>query len=153
MKKKNGIKCILPDLDNTIAPYKTKEPDKKLKELIASLERDFKIIILSNGTKRRVRPFKEKLNVDSAHSSKKPFKGKYKKIKELYKFEENEIACIGDQLITDIYGANKLDITSILVNPLTEHDYTITFVNRLIEKIIYDRLSKKDLLIRGKYYE
>ena len=72
---------------------------------------------------------------------------------EKFKYKYTELACIGDQLLTDIYGANKLDITSILVNPLTQHDYTITFVNRLIEKIVYDRLSKKDLLIRGKYYE
>ena len=51
------------------------------------------------------------------------------------------------------YGANKLDITSILVNPLTPHDYSITFFNRLFEKVIYNKLAKKDLLVRGKYYE
>ena len=151
--KKNGIKCILLDLDNTIAPYKTKEPDKKLKELIASLERDFKIIILSNGTKRRVRPFKEKLNVDSAHSSKKPFKGKYKKIKELYKFEENEIACIGDQLITDIYGANNMGFTSILVNRISSYEPIGTRINRFFERFILRRLARKKLLVKGEYYD
>ena len=72
---------------------------------------------------------------------------------EKYKYKSTEIAAIGDQLLTDIYGANKLDITSILINPLTPHDYSITFINRLLEKIIFTSLAKKDLFVRGKYYE
>ena len=111
--KKNGIKCLLFDLDNTIASYKTKEPDQKVKELIARLEEDFKVIIISNSNKNRLRPFKEKLNIDVAFSSKKPLKGKYKKILSLYKFRIDEVACIGDQLLTDILGANRM-VRSIL---------------------------------------
>ena len=49
--KKNGIKCLLFDLDNTIAPYKVNEPDVKVKELFARLEEDFKVIIVSNSPK------------------------------------------------------------------------------------------------------
>ena len=151
--KKNGIKCILFDLDNTIAPYKIKEPDKKTKELIASLERDFKIIILSKVNKKRVRPFKEKLNVDSSYSSRKPFKRKYKKILEVYKFSEDEIACIGDQLITDIYGANNMGFTSILVNRIATFEPIGTKINRFFEKFIYHRLARKKLLVKGEYYD
>lgn len=151
--KKNGIKCILLDLDNTIAPYKTKEPDQKLKELVASLERDFKIIIISNGTKNRVRPFKEKLNVDAAYSSCKPFKRKYKKILDVYNYTENEIACIGDQLITDIYGANNVGFTSILVNRIASYEPFGTRINRFFEKFILRKLSRKKLLVRGEYYD
>ena len=90
--KKNGIKCLLFDLDNTIAPYKVDVPDQKVKELFARLEEDFKIIIVSNSGKNRLRPFKEKLNVDVAFSSRKPFKKKYKKILTLYKFKIDEHA-------------------------------------------------------------
>ena len=42
---------------------------------------------------------------------------------------------------------------TILVNPLNEKDFSITFFNRLFEKYIYGELAKKDLLVRGKYYE
>ena len=72
---------------------------------------------------------------------------------EKFKYKHTEVAAVGDQLLTDIYGANKLDITSILVNPLTDKDFSVTFINRIIEKIIYDRLDKKDLFMKGKYYE
>lgn len=151
--KKNGIKCLLFDLDNTIAPYKVSEPDQKVKELIARLEADFKVIIVSNSGKNRLRPFKEKLNVDVAFSSKKPLKGKYKKILELYKFKIDEVACIGDQLLTDILGANRMGFTSILVNKVAKYEMFPTKVNRFIEKKILKRLAKKNILVSGVYYD
>ena len=151
--KKNGIKCLLFDLDNTIAPYKTLEPDTKVKELFANLSNDFKIIIISNSNKNRLRPFKEKLNVDTAYSSKKPFKFKYKKILEIYKFKIDEIACIGDQLLTDILGANRMGFTSILVNRVAKYETIFTRFNRFFEKFILKKLDKKNLLVMGEYYD
>lgn len=151
--KKNGIKCLLFDLDNTIAPYKVTEPDQKVKELIARLETDFKVIIISNSGKTRLRPFKEKLNIDVAFSSKKPLKGKYKKILTLYKFKINEVACIGDQLLTDILGANRMGFTSILVNKVAKYEMFPTRINRFIEKRILNKLAKKNILVSGVYYD
>ena len=151
---KKGIRCILFDLDNTIAPPHVKAPTKRLKKLFDELkDKGFKIIIISNSPKHRIEPFKNELNVDACAMSLKPSKNKYQRIMEKYKYKSTEIAAIGDQLLTDIYGANKLDITSILINPLTPHDYSITFINRLLEKIIFTSLAKKDLFVRGKYYE
>ncbi len=151
--KKNGIKCLLFDLDNTITPYKVTEPDQKVKELIARLETDFKVIIVSNSGKNRLRPFKEKLNVDVAFSSKKPLKTKYKKILSLYKFKIDEVACIGDQLLTDILGANRMGFTSILVNRVAKYEMFPTKVNRFIEKRILNKLAKKNILVCGVYYD
>ncbi len=151
--KKNGIKCLLFDLDNTIASYKVGEPSVDVKELFARLESDFKVIIISNSGKNRLRPFKEKLNVDVAFSSKKPLKGKYKKILDLYKFNINEVAAIGDQLLTDILGANRMGFTSILINRLAKEEITFTKINRFFEKRIMKKLSKKNILIYGEYYD
>ncbi len=151
---KKGIRILLFDLDNTIIPAHTNKPTKRLKKLFDELkDKGFKVIIFSNATKHRIEPFKSFLNVDACAFSLKPKKDKYIKIMERFKAKHTEIAAIGDQLITDIYGANKLDITSILVNPLTEKDYTVTFFNRFFEKIIFNRLAKKDLFVRGKYFE
>ena len=150
---KNGIKCLLFDLDNTIAPYNTLEPDQKVKELFARLENDFKIIIISNNNKNRLRPFKEKLNVDTTYSSKKPFKFKYKKILEIYKFKIDEIACIGDQLLTDILGANRMGFTSILVNRVAKYETIFTRFNRFFEKFILKKLEKERILVSGEYYD
>lgn len=151
--KKNGIKCLLFDLDNTIAPYKVTEPDVKVKELFARLEEDFKVIIISNSPKNRIRPFKEKLNVDCAYSSRKPFKTKYKKILEIYNFEIDEVACIGDQILTDILGANRMGFTSILVNRVAKYETIFTKFNRFFEGFILKNLTKKNILVSGEYYD
>ena len=151
---KKGIRCILFDLDNTITPIHVKKPTKRLKKLFDELkDKGFKVIILSNSPKHRIEPFKNYLNVDACAFAIKPRKNKYEKVMDKFKYKSTEIAAVGDQLLTDIHGANKLDITSILVNPLTPHDYSITIFNRMYEKIIYTKLAKKDLLIRGRYYE
>lgn len=151
--KKNGIKCLLFDLDNTIATYKVSEPDQKTKELMARLETDFKVIIISNNNKKRLRPFKEKLNVDVAFSAKKPFKGKYKKILGIYKFKIDEVACIGDQILTDVCGANRMGFTSILVNRLAKWETVPTRINRFFEGFVLRRLKKKNILVSGVYYD
>ena len=151
---KKGIRCILFDLDNTISPPHVNKATKRLIKLFDELKDiGFKIIIISNSPKHRIEPFKNYLNVDACAFAIKPRRNKYERVMDKFKFKSTEIAAVGDQLLTDIYGANKLDITSILVNPLTPHDYSITFFNRLFEKVIYNKLAKKDLLIRGKYYE
>lgn len=151
--KKRGIKCLLFDLDNTIAPYSMDVPDTKIKSLIAELEDDFKVIIMSNSGKERLRPFKEKLNVDVAFKSHKPLKKKYKKIMALYNFKDNEIACIGDQIMTDILGGNRMGFTTIWVNAIGSTEPWTTKFNRYLEAKILNRFAKKGILEKGSYYE
>ena len=152
--KKNGIKCIIFDLDNTLASINVKSPKKKLKDLIEDLKAlNFKIFIVSNSTKRRVEPFKDILCVDSAYFSLKPLRKKYKKVLKLYKFKETEIVAIGDQLLTDVLGANRMGFTSVLINPIGTVDFALTKLNRMLEGTIYNYLEKKDLLRKGHYYD
>jgi len=152
--KKNGIKCLIFDLDNTLAAINTKSPVKKLKDLIEDLKMmKFKILIVSNAPKKRVEPFKEILCLDSSYLSMKPMKRKYFKILKTYKFKPSQIACVGDQLLTDVWGANRMEMTSILVNPIGTLDFAATKINRFLEVLIYQKLEKKDLLKKGHYYD
>ena len=116
--KNMKIKCIAFDLDNTLASYKEDVPGRDIKELLNMLSDDFKIILFSNGTKKRLTPFKEILNLDTSYSSRKPFKKKNLIVMRIYKFKQEQIAFVGDQLITDILGANRVGSISILVNPV-----------------------------------
>jgi len=151
---KKGIRCIIFDLDNTIVPSHVNKPTKRLKKLFDELkDKGFKLVIMSNSPRHRIEPFKDYLNVDACSFSLKPRSNKYEKIMDKFKYKPVEIAAVGDQLLTDIYGANKLDITSILVNPLSSKDYTITMFNRLVEKIVFNKLNKRELFLKGKYYE
>ena len=80
-------------------------------------------------------------------------KKKYLKIMDIYKFKYHEIAAIGDQLLTDIYGANRIGITSILINPMGEQEKFCTKINRFFESFLYRKLRKKGILRKGEYYD
>ena len=151
--KKRGIKCLLFDLDNTLINYDEQNVNTKVKNLFAKLEDDFKVIIMSNSGKKRLTHIKEALNVDVAFSSRKPFKYKYKKILALYGFKDYQVAAIGDQLITDVFGANRMGFTSVFVNRLNDNEPVKTKVNRHFEKKILKKLNKKGILVKGNYYE
>ncbi len=113
----------------------------------------FKIIIFSNSNRKRLEPFKRELNVDCSSSCKKPFKGKFIKVMETYNYKLSEVAIIGDQLVTDIYGGNKVGITTILVNPISKKDMPFTRINRLIEKKKINKMTKQGIFKVGEYYD
>lgn len=149
-----GIKCLLFDLDNTIVPITMKNSNKKIKSLFDELKtKGFKIIIFSNSPKIRVKPFKDELDVDCCANARKPFKNKYIKIMEEFNFNPSDIACIGDQILTDIKGGNGVGITTILVNPIGTKEKFVTKINRYFENRILRKLRDNDLFTKGKYYE
>lgn len=151
--KKKGIKCLLFDLDNTISPAKQYVYSKEIRSLFDKLKKDFEVILFSNNFPKRIKPFANYYGVDCACLSLKPLSYKYRYILKKYNYKKNEIVAIGDQLLTDIQGGNKAGITTILVNPLSEVDETETWLNRKIEKLIFNYFEKKDILVRGRYYD
>ena len=152
--KDNGIKCLLVDLDNTCVPYIDRVPTKKLKNLFSKLEDiGFKVIIFSNSPKERLKPFKHELNVDCCSKAGKPRKGKFLKVIKNYKYDLSEVAIIGDQLMTDIYGGNKVGIMTILVNPMSDIDMPFTKIYRFIEKRKIDKMTREGIFKVGCYYD
>ena len=148
--KENGIKCLLFDLDNTCVPYIDRTPTKKLKNLFDKLsEQGFKVIIFSNSPKERLSPFKKELKVDCCAKAGKPRKKNFIKILDLYKYDLSEVAIIGDQLVTDIYGGNKVGITTILVNPMSNIDMPFTKIHRYIERKKINKMTKAGIFKVG----
>ncbi len=151
---KKGIKCIIFDLDNTIAPVDVLAPSEEAINLMFKLkEMGLKPILMSNSGRARVEPFRNGLEIDSCADAKKPLSKSYNKIISIYKFNPEEIACVGDQLLTDVLGANKMGMTSILINPISKNDRFVTKPNRIIENIIMKILGAKDAFKKGKYYD
>lgn len=148
-----GIKCLIFDLDNTLALLHEKECPDKTKELIKRLQDDFIIFIISNNTASRIEPYKKSLGIDAVSLAMKPFTIGLRRIKNKYKLKKKEMVMIGDQLVTDIISGKNFNIKTILVDPLGNKDLKITKLNRKIEDIIVKRYVKKGIFKRGKYYE
>ena len=151
--KKLGIKCLIFDLDNTIALIDQHKITDATKKLLLDLKKDFRIVIISNNVTSRVRSYADYLECDFVANSMKPLSKGYRKIRKKYHLLKEEMCMIGDQIVTDIYGGNRYNIFTILVDPLGTKDLKITGLNRFIERKILKRYEKKQIMKKGVYYE
>ena len=151
--KELGITCLVFDLDNTLGLISEKECPRKTKKLIKELQEDFLVLISSNNTGDRLKPYLEDLGVGGVAWSMKPSTRGLRKIKKDYKLKKKEMVMIGDQMVTDVFAGNRFRIMTILVDPLGEKDLKITGLNRKIEAKIIKRYMKRNVFERGKYYE
>ena len=150
--KDNVIKCLVFDLDNTLGLISHKNCPTDTKQLIKKLQKDFKIIISSNNTTKRLKPYLEELGIDGVSWSMKPSIRSLLVIKNRYKLCKKEMCIIGDQIVTDILAGKRFHIKTILVDPLGNKDLKITGLNRTIENRIMKKYEKRGLFKRGKYY-
>ena len=150
--KKMNKKYLFFDLDNTIISYIEKEPDNNIISLFENLEKkDFKCMLFSNSRLKRVKKANGKLNTEVYYNSMKPFKRNYMKV--LTKYKKSECVFIGDQFMTDILGAKRNNLFTILVDRINPKEPLGTKIWRLFEKIILKNYKRKNIFEKGKYYE
>ncbi len=143
--KDEGIKGIIFDIDNTLAPYDEVEPNDKIIDFFQQIRQaGLKITLVSNNTEDRVVKFNEKLKVFAIHKSKKPFTKSFKKALRLMDCSKEEAIIVGDQIFTDVYGGNKAGIQTILVVPMSEKDEWITKIKRGLEKKVITYYEKRN---------
>lgn len=147
--KKQGIKTLFFDLDNTVMSYDEKVISQENLLFLEQLKKDFKVVIVSNSGYKRVSHACIQAGYEFIHSAKKPFKSGYKRALKKASAQINTSLFIGDQLMTDIFGASRMNIVSILVKPLKQRsDHIFTRTNRKIERMLLKKIGKKypDLL-------
>jgi len=152
LKDKYGIKVLLFDFDNTIIEKGNYKLSDKTKKFFKKLSNNFIVYIVSNSfDSKKLGIISKELDVPYIGASMKPFSRGFRKIK-FKSISNNQIAMIGDQLLTDVYGGNRMGYYSILVDPIVENtDIVFTKVNRFFENMVFK--SKKNKLVRGKYYD
>jgi HAD superfamily phosphatase (TIGR01668 family) len=137
--KESGCKLVLLDVDNTLLPWREEEIDQSVHDWIAEGKaHDMQFCILSN-TKRpdRLARISEKLGVDHIRGKFKPSRQMYFQALEKYGVEPGETVMIGDQLLTDILGANRAGIDAIWAKPINKREFVGTrFLSRNVEKVI-----------------
>lgn len=145
--KKNNISGLILDVDNTLIDYYRNLIDGAEKWCEKIKEEGIKCIILSNSNKKdKVEEVAKKLDIDYIMFARKPFKSGFKKALMQLDLKPSQVAVVGDQLFTDVLGAKRMNMFSILVKQVGEKDIFITKVKRPIENAI----MKKYLKERGK---
>lgn len=141
--KKNNIKGLILDVDNTLIDKKKNMLEGAIEWHKKIRENGIKSIILSNSNKlEKVRNVANTLNIDFINLAKKPLKSGFKKAKSKLELKEENIAVVGDQIFTDVIGANRCNMFSILVEPVSREDLFITKWKRPIENYIIKKYLK-----------
>lgn len=145
--KKNNVSGLILDVDNTLIDYDRNLIDGAEEWCNSLKDEGIKCIIVSNSNKKaKVAKVAEKLDVDYIMFAKKPLKSGFKKALENLNLKAEEVAVVGDQLFTDVIGAKRMKMFSILVKQVGPKDLFITKLKRPIE----NAMIKKYLKEKGK---
>lgn len=140
-----GYRAIIFDIDNTLVPHGA-PADKRSMQLCRELkEMGFRICFLSNNGEARVKPFAEAMEAKFICDGGKPLKKGYLQAAEILEAKQEEILFVGDQLLTDVLGANGAGYYSILVAPIQKNEDFWIVMKRLLERIwvFFYRKSRK----------
>lgn len=139
--KNNGITALMLDVDNTLSTHHgTVLVDGLLEWLRSMHENGIKLIVVSNSKFKRIKPFAEKIGLPFISLACKPLPFGYLKAIKRLGANKREVAIVGDQLFTDIIGANMLRIKSVLVRPVKLESGWSFKVRRYFErKILKDK--------------
>lgn len=131
-----GFKGIIFDIDNTLVHHgedSTPEVDELFGRIHAT---GLKTVILSNNTDERIERFLENIESPYVYDAHKPETEGYFKALDILGVKKEEAVVIGDQVFTDILGANRCGIPNILVKFLRKDTEKKIGKKRQLEKAI-----------------
>lgn len=132
----SGVRGVLFDIDNTLVPHGA-PADERAKQLFTRLkELGIGACLISNNQLGRVKSFADSVGAAYIENAHKPsVKGYQAAMKRIGCTTENTVF-VGDQLFTDIYGANRTGIPTILVKPIHPKEEIQIVLKRYLEKIV-----------------
>lgn len=142
---KKGIRGVIFDIDNTLVPHGAPADGRAL-ELFARLKKaGFHTCLMSNNKKPRVASFAARVGSEYLYKAGKPGLAGYRKAMRKMGTTERSTLFVGDQLFTDVYGANRAGIYAILVKPIHPKEEIQIVIKRRLEWIVlwfYERKKK-----------
>ncbi len=147
--KKENVKTIFIDLDNTLDCVKVPEPNQRSIDVINRLKEEFHVIIVSNNHHNRVKRYVDCIdpNLEYVYHSGKPLTGRMEKYIRVHHIDKETTMLIGDQIYTDVKFANKIGIRIVLTYPLEKVDRWVTYINRKRDIRMREKLKKENKLI------
>ncbi len=128
------------DLDDTLLPSGSNVLEPLFRSWLLSLQNaGIPVVILSNGERTRVARWAEELRVGGLALMGKPLGRAFRKGLDYLGSKPAETAMVGDQLFTDVLGANRAGMVSVLVRPLSPGKLPHTRLLRHLEKRLLAR--------------
>ena len=138
--KTHGIKAVIFDIDNTLVRHTQMTPPQDVLKYFEFLESiGIKYAIVSNNSIERVETFCKELDVVHYGKALKPRKKYLKKTIRAMGVDAKETCLVGDQLFTDMLGANRMKFLSVLVTAVGEDETSFVSFKRRFEKSILEK--------------
>lgn len=144
-----GVRAVLLDVDNTIASYTSHQPLPGAVDWARGLAAaGLRVVIVSNNYKKRVGPFAEKFGLGYISFAMKPLPFGYLKARRMLRMRCRDCAIIGDQIFTDIVGANLCGMKSVLLEPIEPEEGWTFRVRRYFEQGLRQKFRKREEVIK-----
>lgn len=141
-----GYRGVIFDIDNTLVEHDA-PADERASRLIKKLQTlGFSVCFLSNNDEPRVADFNKQLGAQYIYKAGKPLAKGYGRAMKLMGTDKENTLFVGDQIFTDIWGANNAGIRSILVQPIAKHEEIQIVLKRIPEKWVLHCYLKKHAL-------
>lgn len=140
-----GFRGVIFDIDNTLVEDQ-QEATKNAADLLEKIRRiGMKTFVLSNNHEKRVRLFSEAVGASCIYEAGKPLSKGYIRAMEMMGTDKATTVFVGDQIYTDIWGANNAGLYSILVAPVNPKELFHIRLKRLLELpvLIAYRLTRR----------
>lgn len=139
-----GIRALLIDIDNTLAPYEQAEPDDRIRRWFTELEQNgIRAALISNNHPPRVEQFNRTLGLPAYPDSGKPKSRSLLLAMQEMNSTPDHTAGLGDQLLTDTLAVHRLNMISIIVPPIKDKTTWFFRCKRWIEKPFLRRYHKQ----------
>lgn len=133
---KKGYRGVIFDIDNTLVPHGA-PADARAEALFSHLKSiGFSCCLLSNNQRPRVELFNKNIGVNFIEDAHKPSVKSYQKAMKMMETDTENTLFVGDQLFTDVFGARRTGIHSILVKPIHPKEEIQIVLKRYLEKIV-----------------
>ncbi|MEF2595316.1 MAG: YqeG family HAD IIIA-type phosphatase [Lachnospiraceae bacterium] len=133
---KKGYRGVIFDIDNTLVPHGA-PADARAEALFSHLKSiGFSCCLLSNNQRPRVELFNKNIGVNFIEDAHKPSVKSYQKAMKIMGTDTENTLFVGDQLFTDVFGARRTGIHSILVKPIHPKEEIQIVLKRYLEKIV-----------------
>ncbi|WP_040197491.1 YqeG family HAD IIIA-type phosphatase [Candidatus Soleaferrea massiliensis] len=135
LMEKLGIRALILDIDNTLTTHGNPVPAEGVTQWIERMRKqDVPMVIVSNNSHHRVKPFADALGLGFIAGGKKPLRSGLRLACEQMGVRPQETGVVGDQLFTDILGGNRMGMKTILVTPFELETGRFFRIKRGIER-------------------
>lgn len=132
-----GLRGIILDIDNTLVPHDAPADERACRLADRLKKMGYRLLILSNNHGPRAKSFADAVGVPYICDAGKPSRKGYEQAIRQMQLGKEQVLCIGDQLLTDIWGASNAGLQSLLVEPVDPATDTAWIkVKRVMEKPI-----------------